>query len=353
MGNKGVILIMSMGIVSGVFGIKASNTMQIESGGWDNRSATWTSDGISGSGSKIKTTKLAQTQTNNYDFIIGMNLSHALSEARNRECSIMCGLIQNIESDEKDESVKHVDFVVEEWLVGAGNESKNDLQLNFHTKASNKAMWNEKPFENTKLETGQRLILSYCPLYHYRLAVSEETYFPSIKQVIEYDALNIENESSDIILDRIRSENNRIFMGFVIHRLSGLGIHREVDNRAKVLIELVGKPTVPKEIWGRMLGTLGVFFEREHALTPSTREEIVKRLVKMGSGENVDEAEQAIILLASLNKSELIVLKDYLDNDSATRLRENYRSLIRRSNISPIPPEERQTFEEQLIPDQF
>lgn len=285
--------------------------------------------------------ELSGMQAVNDDFVIGYNLAYALSDVRsNRKCSIIYGVIQNLRFDEKDEFAKQVDFFVEEWLAGRSDERQNSLQLRFYTKASNKANWNEKPFENVRLENGRRLILSNCAgSMSYRLVVADQAslqyYLRRIKAIIENEASNIVDKSSEEILDLIRSKKDRVFSGYIIERFSGLVFGNqasigEADNKAIVLTELMGTKYVPKPVSGLVTGTLHRYFSDEFLLTSSTRTKLTKKLVEIASGDNLDEVEQALTLIVPLVQNEKINIEPYLKAEMLPNLRQNYRLLARK-----------------------
>ena len=352
MKNTSHILFLLLAFVSGIFDVRAINNV-------------WASFEVSEGRGTLQTYfygptpglaehqigKTQPIQASDYDYMIGMNLEHALLDVRsNRNCSIIYGVIQNLKSDEKNEYVKNVDFFIEEWLAGKSDAGKNDLQLSFYTEISNKANWNEKPFENAKFEVGNKLILSHCPNNFFRLAVTDQVslqyYLRRIKTVIEYDAANIAGESSGKILDILGSEKSRVFTGYIIERFRHLVTGHPVtvgegDNRAIVLTELVGTKYVPKRESWKLLLTLEEYFSEDYVLTLSTRNALTKKLFEMSSGDNLDEAEQAVPLLVKLIQKDKINIQPYLTAENLPNLRQNYRLLGRKQ----VSAEAREKFE--------
>ncbi len=288
--------------------------------------------------------ELRDEKSDDYEYVVGVNLALALIEVRSNGCSIISGIAQDIRPG-GDELVKHIDFFVNDWMTGRREGAKDVLPLVFNTRVSNKAARNEKPFEGVRLEVGRRLIVSYCPETDFtRIALSDESYFPIVKEVIEYDAFDLFEESSDKILDRIKLEKNLIFEGYIIERFSRMGTAGNVNNRAKVLVELLGNKAIPKTGWGRISGQLDYLLSSESDLLPSIREKITEKLVMMGSGRNREEAEQAIALLVSTSQKNKTDIAPFLNDENRTNLIQNYELLVKEKFL----PQERTKFEEKL-----
>lgn len=341
MKNLGNTLILPFIVVLSIFCGQAMGKMQIGPGAPENQFFRRSSDNAPDAGGyRIEPDRSAQRQSSDFDYILGKNLAMALSDVKSHQtCSIIYGQIQNLRFDEKDKFTKHVDFFVEEWLAGKGEVGRNELQLTFYMKASNKANWNEKPFENVILENGEKLVLSYCADSFIRFVVADQVslqyYLRRIKAVIEYDASNIVDKSSEAILDIIRSEKSRVFTGYIIERFGQLGTRSpatlgEGDDRAIVLTELVGKKYVPKQDSWRHLGTLTKYLSEDNVLTASTRNAITKKLIEIASGYNLDEVEQALSLLVPLVQNDKINIEQYLTVENRPNLRQNYRLLGRK-----------------------
>lgn len=353
MKNAVVILIFSLVIVSSIFALQAINLKQM--------TLRDSEDKKSSHGSVFEaTTRLPEFQTTGaraqridyYDYILGTNLKFALSDVRSYKCSIILGVIQDIKPGEGNNLVKHVDFLVEDWMTGLRGESGNNLQLIFDTRVSSKADWNEKPFDNVRLERGQRLIISYCPARdYYRLVLSDQAYFQSVREVIAYDTLDFADETSDKIIDRIRSEKNLVFAGYIIERFSSMSTVGDVENRAKVLVELLDDPIVPKKDWGRMLAPLSEYLRRDNLLTSATQNELVRKLGELGGGDDDYQAQQSILFLIRLMRDEKIDFARFLNKEKTAKLNQNYKRLLKLKYsiiMSNSMPDERKKFEERL-----
>ncbi len=293
---------------------------------------------------RLKTEVAKSTAIEDYDYLIGQRLADSLLQ----QCSIFSGTIQSIESKES-EQIKQVDFHIDNWLVGKRINNENDTKIVFSTWVSKKAGRDENLLENVNLEKGGRLLVASCDenntLNTYKLVVSEEKYFPDIREVIKYNNSKVTKDGLLDVPQILKVQNNFVFAGYIIQYLWRLGITVNPNSSAIVLTELLGKDTIPKNAGGLVRGQLDYLLSGENDLLPTTRETITEKLVEMGSSKNKEEAEQAIYVLVSLSQKNKINISPFLRKENLSSLNQNYKTLVKEK----VAPQERKKFEEQLI----
>ena len=240
-----------------------------------------------------------------YEYTIGVNLAQALSE----RSLIFAGVIQGVKSSEGDKQLKIVEFLVDDWIVGKRDTTGNSLQLTFNIAVNIKAGPDENSYEGVKLVSGQRLIVGGdLSTNSFRFVLSDEAYFSTIKDVVRYDSLGFADDTSDRILERLSSERNFVLAGYIVQRFYVTGTAGDVNERAKVLAELLDNTNSPKWIWGRILGELSEYLAADNLLMPIVRDRIVQKMVEIATKKDDYAAEQAILLLVHLSNREKINL---------------------------------------------
>lgn len=276
-----------------------------------------------------------------YEYEIGNALLDSLLD----KCSIFTGVVLN--NNTTGDTVS-IDFSIEEWL-SEKPESANDYVQIKYTNFSSPKMSVPNIWTYVKIETGKRLLVSDCQQFtdpmRYSLIVSNADYFPSIKEVIEYNSNILSDETLlSHVPELLDKKRTFIFAGYIIQRMWRLGTIGKVDLRAKVLTDLLGNKNIPEIGRGQVRGQIE-YLMGGNSLQPETIDEITFKLVNLASGDHQEEASEAILMLVRLSKKEKFNFKQYLKRTNAAKLIQNYKSLV----ITKITAEDRKNFEKQLL----
>lgn len=296
-----------------------------------------------------KDTSVANNE--NYDYELGEKLADSILSG----CSIFTGSIQeirpisdNVNKNSKQEIEKKIIFFIENWLRGERVFSENIIELDYYLSLNRKNPQENSVWQNVKVDVGKQLLIAYCPdknvAKKYGLVTSEEKYFQSIKEVIDYQA-RYENDKN-ILLEVpqiLNTKDDFIFAGYINTYIWRMGTIGDVDNFALVLASLLGSKTVPSNEW-RIVGSNLQYLIVGNALKAATRDEIANKLVELGSSEGESEVELAIGLLVHLSSKDNFDLNKFLSNQQRLGLKQNYQKLI----IKEVSQEERVEFERQL-----
>lgn len=283
--------------------------------------------------------KVRNNEVTDYQFRIGEKIGSSFSN----RCSSFIGVIDDFH-DQK------IDVIVQEQLWGDEVKEKK-VQLNYIPPRQNSRYYGYSPWDYVEIQKGGKLFISSCGnnvgSQIYKIIVSKEELFPSIREVIAYNT-RLEQNSSVLleIPQLISTKDNFVFAGYVSLLLRG-GSPNNKENAAIVLSQLLGERNVPPVVWAyaRIAMRQLLVIKGEDALSPETHNLVIDRLVDIGSSNN-KSAEQVIILfleVAAQNNN--LNIKPFLNENKRRGLLRNYQNYITKNNSQ----NGRKEFEKQLI----
>lgn len=342
MKNKIGILILSIILVSSIFALQSIYVKRSPESENQGNLLVTTADRPEGLNNvEMQTRNEKPTQIADYDIVIGQKLADSLLQ----KCSIFSGRIQKMEEGENRQSVL-VNFHVDEWIAGKKLDNGNDPTFTLRSSTSRKVSPDENELVNVSLEVGRPLIVGYCSEEKlYRLVVSEEKYFGSIRDVIKYAATEDTENNLSKSIDLLKAQSDFVLAGYLTQHIWRTGSIGDVNRNATVLAYLLGPNAYPEKKLGEVRDYLENLLSKDNDLKFATRDKVTKTLVELGAGADQANAEQAILLLIDLSKKEKFDFKPHLNAQNSKKLSQNYRSLV----TAKIPPADRKNFEKQLL----
>jgi hypothetical protein len=277
------------------------------------------------------------------DYRTGTKLADALLQ----KCSLLTAVVTSVQMSEEEVRLA---LSVDEWLAGK-RETESEPLLVSYVRSPNPKISGGNVWQGTNAEVGKKLFLSSCrPLtgeIGFDLVVSNETLFPVIRELIQLETELTADETT--ILGAARSLGKRqshVFGGYLMQRIWRLGTIGNPDARALALTEMLGSKNLPESAWPIVREQIQYLVGGNGVLRPETLDELSRRLIASGAGDDKSAASEAILVLVAVTEKGRIDLGRFWDDKNADKLGRNYRDLV----FNRISSEERKRFEKQLSP---